>query len=142
MKLPDYRRVVHVAILVVIVLVVRACGGAIQAEDRLNSASRWAADKTGLAGAKAVLDTKVKPRVGGVTSSMSYAVYDAVSRTMDSTEMALDGFAAWVGQQVSNTETAIEERIRAALTPSRVNDVPQRPGGSRSDESSTNTPSQ
>ena len=37
--------------------------------------------------------------------------------------MALFGFKTWVGQQVSNAETAIEARIRAALTPSRVNDT-------------------
>jgi len=138
MKLSNYRRLVHIAMLVLVVLVVRACGGAAQAEDRLNGASRWAAERTGLTGVKAALDQNVKPRLAGATSSVTYAIYDGVSRTLDTSEMALYGLASWGWQHVTNVEHAIEARIRSVLTPrGPAGREPQRPGGSASDDSST-----
>ena len=61
MDIGSLRRVAHVGLLVLTVMVVRACGGATQAEDRLNFATRWMAEKTGLTAAKEALDTKVRP---------------------------------------------------------------------------------
>jgi hypothetical protein len=115
MHLWDLRRFAHFALLVMLIVVIRACGGATQAEDRLSFATRWAAEKAGLRGATDTLDTSVKPRMAAATQSMTYTIYAATASIMDRTEMAISGMATWVGQQVSNAETAIERRLRSIL---------------------------
>src|SRR4030095_8506910 len=111
----DLRRFAHFGLLIVLIVGIRACGGAAQAEDRLRLATRWAAEGAGLHGAKETIDTAVKPRMAAATQSMTYTLYAATSRMMDSAEMAVSGMATWAGQQVSNAEAAIETRIRSIL---------------------------
>ena len=116
------RRLVHLALLLVIVMVIRACGGVTQAEDRLNAATRWTAEKTGLTGAKDALDTKVRPPMAAATKSLTEAIYGGVSRTMDSAESAADGFAGWVLQEVGGAFTAVETSLRSVLNPNAVDE--------------------
>ena len=120
MRFWDQRRYAHLALFIVMIIGIRACGGATQAEDRLSFATRWVAERTGLSGAKNTLDTEVRPRLAAATGSMTYSIYSAVSRTMDNAEMAVGGMAMWVRQQVSNAETAIETRVRSIVSPGAV----------------------
>jgi hypothetical protein len=125
------RRLVHFALLLLIIIVVRACGGLAVVEDRLNAATRWTAEKTGLSGAKDTLDRKVRPSMAGATRSLTDAIYGGTSRTMDSAELAADGFAGWAGQQLKAAVTAIENSVRSVVSPnsnaneSQPRDVPE-----------------
>ena len=118
------RRLVHIGLLLLIVMVVRACGGVNQAEDRLSAATRWAAERTGLSGVKETLDTKVRPPIAAATRSLADAIYGGTARTMDQTEMAANGFGAWVGQQVTGAVVAVEAATRSVLMPN-AKDEPQ-----------------
>jgi hypothetical protein len=101
-------------------MVIRACGGVTQAEDRLNAATRWTAEKTGLAGAKDTLDTKVRPPMAAATKSLTEAIYGGASATMDSAESAADGFAGWVVHLVGGAFTSVEASLRSVLNPNGV----------------------
>jgi hypothetical protein len=120
------RRLVHLALLLLIITVVRACGGVYLAEDRLNAATRWTAERTGLASAKDTLDTKVRPAMAAATRSLTDAIYGSTSRTMDSAEVAAGGFGAWLGQQLKAAVTAIETSVGSVLSPNDVNQPPRR----------------
>ena len=111
----DLRRIAHFGLLILLIVGIRACGGAIQAEDRLSFATRWAADKAGLSSAKDTLDTSVRPRMAAATQSMNYSINAATSRAIDGAESAVNGMATWVVQRVSKAETAVETRIRSLL---------------------------
>jgi hypothetical protein len=113
----DMRRFAHFALLIVLIVGIRACGGATQAEDRLSFATRWAAERTGLSGAKDTIDSSVKPRMAAATQSMTYSIYAATSRLMDSAEQAMAGIATWAKQQVGNAEASIARGIRSFLSP-------------------------
>jgi hypothetical protein len=126
MHLSDFRRFAHFGLLIVLIVGIRACGGATQAEDRLNFATRWAADRAGLSGAKDTIDTAVKPRMAAATRSTTYSIYTATDRMMDSAESAVRGMATWAGRQASNAETAVETRIRSILGVDAKRE-PQRP---------------
>ena len=132
----DLRRLAHFGLLIVLIVGIRACGGATQAEDRLSFATRWAADTAGLHGAKDTLDTSVKPRMAAATQSMTYSIFAATGQMMDGAEAAATGMAAWVGQQVSGAETAVVTRIRSVLgvetrEPQRPEDVDRAKESSR-----------
>ena len=135
MHLWDLRRFAHVALLVMLIVVIRACGGATQAEDRLSFATRWAAERAGLRGATDTIDTSVKPRMANATRSMTYTLYAATSSMMDRVELMVDGMATWVGQQVSNAESGIERRIRSILG-ADVGNEPQAPDAAAKDDDS------
>jgi len=126
----DFRRFAHLGLLIVLIVGIRACGGATQAEDRLSFATRWAADKAGLRGAKDTLDTTVKPRMAAATRSTTYSIYAATDRMMDSAELAVRGMATWAGQQAGNAEIAVVTRIRSVLGVSADSEPPQRDGSS------------
>ena len=113
----DFRRYAHFALLVFLIVGIRACGGATEAEDRLSFATRWTAERAGIRGATDTLDENVKPRMAAVTRSMTYTIYAATSAMMDRAELAVTGIATWVGQQVSNAETAIQRQVRSFLSP-------------------------
>jgi hypothetical protein len=126
MKFLAYRRVVHVVLLLVVVMTVRACGGANEAEDRMSFGARWLAEKTGLMGVKETLDTKVRPPMAAATRSMSYVIYSTASRALDGTEMMAESVLGWFDRQVDSAEQAVQLRIRSVLTPNAPNE-PQRP---------------
>ena len=122
----DLRRFAHFGLLIMLIVGIRACGGATQAEDRLSYATRWAADRAGLKGAKDSLDTAVKPRMASATQSMTYSIIAATNRMMDGAESALSGMTTWAGQQVSNAETAVVTRIQSVLGVGAGTKPPQR----------------
>ena len=136
-KLWDMRRIAHFALLIVLIVGIRACGGAAMAEDRLSFATRWAADKAGLSGAKDKLDTTVKPRMAAATQSTTYSIYAMTSRLMDSAEMAVKGATTWAGQQVSNAEAAVESQMRSILGGS-ADSKPPEPDDPRDADRQTN----
>jgi len=133
----DLRRFGHFGLLLMLIVVIRACGGATQAEDRLSFATRWAADRAGLRGATDTIDTSVKPRMANATRSMTYSIYAATSSLMDRAEMAVSGVVTWAEQQVSDAENAVEMRIRSVLgaNPERK---PEKPDGSPADDDPAN----
>jgi hypothetical protein len=140
MKLWDLRRYAHFALLIVLIVGIRACGGATQAEDRLSFATRWAADKAGLSGAKDTIDSSVKPRMAAATQSWTYSIYAATSSLMDSAELAMHNMAAWVGQQVGSAETAVMREVRSILGTDANNEPPAPDGSPRETDRATNSP--
>jgi hypothetical protein len=133
------RRLVHLALLLTIIIGVRACGGMTQAEDRLSAATRWTAEKAGLTGARDALDNKVRPSMTAAMRALAEAIFGGVSRTMDRAEQAADGFADWVARQVSAVLTAIETDVGSILTPNTQNE-PQRPDIPKSERDRRETP--
>jgi hypothetical protein len=110
------RRLVHVALLVLLIAGVRACGGPAVAEDRLGVASRWVADQTGLSTAKDGWDSTVRPQVAAATRSSSDAVYGAMSSAMDRLETTADGIATSIAAAVSNAAQSLRTGIRSIFT--------------------------
>jgi hypothetical protein len=100
-----------------IMIGIRACGGMAQTEDRLNAATRWTAEKTGLMGAKDTLDAKVRPPMAAATRSMSDAIFAGVSRAMDRVESTADGFVGWVVGEVRGALGIIDSSVSPVLTP-------------------------
>ena len=131
MHFSDSRRYAHIVLLVMLIVGIRACGGATQDEDRLTSVTRWTAERAGLSGAKNTLDTQVKPRMAQATGSMSSALYAASSQLMNSVEMAANNTVGWAWRQVVSAENEMEVRIRSTLSPNvpaqteRPDTVPQ-----------------
>ena len=121
------RRLAHLALLLTIIVGIRACGGMVRVEDRLNAASRWAAETAGLSGAKDTLDRRIRPSIAASTSSLTEAIYGGTSRTMDSAELAVDGFASWAGQQLKAAVTAIENSVRSVVGPNNSQNESQPP---------------
>jgi hypothetical protein len=135
------RRLVHLALLLTIIVGVRVCGGMARVEDRLNAASRWTAEKTGLSGAKDTLDRKVRPSMADSTHSLTEAIYSGTSRTMDSAELALDGFGPWAGKQLKAAFTAIENSVRSVVGSNNNQDEPQPPNVPESEKDRRKAPS-
>ena len=110
------RRLVHLVLLALIVIGVRACGGLPAAEDRLGVASRWMAEKAGVTRARDAWNTSVGP--------MSEAVWNAidqrVSLALDTAGTTADGMAAWIADRLSKTASAIWSAGRSLLTPNRT----------------------
>jgi hypothetical protein len=136
----DLRRFAHVGLLIVLIVGIRACGGATEAEDRLSFATRWAADRAGLKGAKDTLDTSVKPRMATATQSMTYSIFAATNRMMDGAESAATNMAAWVGQQARTAETAVVTQVRSTLGVGLDSKPPQRDGSSTDTEEARKSP--
>jgi hypothetical protein len=113
------RRLIHLVLLVVIIVAVRACGGAVEAEDRLGVASRWLAEKTGMTQAMDAWNANVRPRVAAVTESTSGAIYRTVSVALDNAESAADGIAAWIADEVTRVVRAAKTTLRSVFTPKR-----------------------
>jgi hypothetical protein len=111
------RRLIHLAALLIIVAVVRACGGAVQAEDHLNFAARWVAEKAGLSSAKNTFDARVRPPIAAATSSVSSGIYAGVSRTMDHIDQATNSVTAWLGQQLDDAKAAVKRSFQSLVTP-------------------------
>jgi hypothetical protein len=131
------RRLIHVALVIMVVVGVRACGGAPQAEDRVNAASQWMAEKTGLESAKSTWNKTIRRSVGSTTTRASNAVYGSMSRFLDGVEATVDGVGVWVNERVKRTTEAIDNGLHATLTPDGRNpqtnkiDVPASTNGQR-----------
>jgi hypothetical protein len=110
------RRLIHLGLLVVIVIAVRACGGATVAEDRLSVASRWMAEKTGLTEARDTWNARVRPRVAAVTDSISGGIYRAVTLAIQRTQNAVDAIGAWMAEQAKIGTDAAARAVRSVLT--------------------------
>jgi len=93
------RRLVHIALLLTIMIGIRACGGMARTEDRLGATTRWMAEKIGLGNAKDAFDARVRPPMAAATHSLGDAIYATASRAMDDVESAADNFGGWVTQQ-------------------------------------------
>lgn len=139
MHLADSRRYAHFGLLVLMIIGIRACGGANQAEDRLTSVARWTAERTGLSGVKDTLDSQIKPRLAEASGSMTYKIYAASADVMNGFESAVNGTAGWIWQQVLNAENAIEMVIRSTLSP-EMPAKPQPPNAVPADKDPTKTP--
>jgi len=93
------RRLLHVALLLTIMIGIRACGGMARTEDRLGATTRWMAEKAGLGSANDSFDARVRPPMAAATRSIGDAIYATASQAMDNVEMAGANFGAWVTQQ-------------------------------------------
>ena len=77
------RRLLHVALLLMIILGIRACGGMAVTEDRLGAATRAMADKVGLANKKDAFDAAVRPPMAAATQSLGNSISVTTARTVD-----------------------------------------------------------
>ena len=111
------RRLLHLVLLVAIMLGIRACGGMAVTEDRLSAATRWAAEKVGLANTKDAFDATVRPPMASATRSMSDALYATTSRTMDSVEAAAGSFGGWIVQNVRAGFGLVDGSLQPVATP-------------------------
>jgi hypothetical protein len=121
------RRVIHLVLLVVAIMGIRACGGATQAEDRLSVWTRWTAEKSGLGAVMTTWDTTLRPPIAAVTTKVSNGIYDGVSRTLDATEAAADSLVTWVADTANNAMAAVARGIRATVTPQQKDDPADKP---------------
>ena len=94
------RRLLHVALLLMIILGIRACGGMAVTEDRLGAATRAMADKVGLANKKDAFDAAVRPPMAAATQSLGNSISVTTARTVDSIELAAGSFSGWMVQKV------------------------------------------
>ena len=120
------RRLLHVVLLLVIMLGIRACGGMAVTEDRLGAATRWAADKVGLGRTKDAFDATVRPPMAAATRSMSDSIYATTSRTMDSVEAAAGSFTGWIGQNIRAGLGRIDGSLQPVVVPEPPNDPERR----------------
>lgn len=94
------RRLIHLALLLAIILGIRACGGMAVTEDRLGATTRSMAEKVGLANMKDAFDATVRSPVAAATRSMSDAIYTTTARTMDGVDVAAGSFTEWIMQNI------------------------------------------
>jgi hypothetical protein len=109
-------------LLVMIIMTVRACGGAAVTEDRLGAATRWTAEKVGLANKKDAFDAKVRPPLAAATRSISDGVYAGISHAMDNVDMAADGFGNWTMQHLRAALGLVDNSLAPVLAPKPPNE--------------------
>ena len=124
------RRLVHLALLIGIVVGVRACGGATTAEDQLGAGTQWFAERTGLAAAKDKWDKSIRPPIAAMTDAASQSLYRGVARTLDSAEAAADDGAMWVGQLIAKAADSVTGVLRSIFVPG-AGPAPQKPDSPR-----------
>ena len=107
------RRLIHLVLLVVIVVTVRAFGGASAAGDRIGSTSRWIGDKTGLS----VVRERWDKGVGRNFTAASNRMDQAVTFALDRTEATVGQMADWVVAEVSIARRAVSDKVRFVLNP-------------------------
>jgi hypothetical protein len=138
--LGSLRRIIHLVLLIVVVLGVRACGGATEAEDRLGATTRWMAEKTGLTVAKQSWDRTVRPRITAATRTTSDAVYAAVSRTLDNVEATGSSMTTWVKTEATAATATVVSGMRSVVglpAPPPEPKVPTSPQSDNTDSGST-----
>jgi hypothetical protein len=110
------RRLLHLALLVLVIVGVRACGGATQAEDRVNVASRWVAEKTGLSQVRDTWNARFRPRIAGASESVSGAIYQTFLVGIRGVQNAIDGVVAWMAERTRTVMDAVAGTLRSVLT--------------------------
>jgi hypothetical protein len=117
------RRLLHLALLLAIMLGIRACGGMAVTEDRLNASTRWIAEKVGLSSTKEAFDARVRPPMASATQSMSESIYTTTSRAMDSVELATGTFSGWLLQSIRSGLGLVDETFQpVAAAPAKPSD--------------------
>jgi len=117
LDLGNGRRVIHLALVVLAIAGIRACGGAAQAEDHLNTTTQWVAEKMGLERVKSVWATTVGASTTTTASKLSNAAFESVSRLLD----ALERTAGGVGTMTSDgIDRATAEARQKAEDRSRI----------------------
>lgn len=111
------RRLLHIVLLLAIMLGIRACGGMAITEDRLSAATRWAAEKVGMANKKDAFDAAVRPPLAAATRSMSDSLYSTTARTMDSMEAAAGSFSGWIVQSVRAGLGLVDGSLQPVVAP-------------------------
>ena len=107
------RRLIHLVLLILIVVTVRAFGGVPATEDRLAATSRWIGDKTGLSAFREEWDKTVGRSLTGASNRMT----QTVTFVLDGTETAVEQTAAWTAAKVSLARRTVSDRIRSVLNP-------------------------
>ena len=111
------RRLIHLALLLAIMLGIRACGGMAVTEDRLGATTRWMAEKVGLANTKDAFDATVRPPMAAATRSMSDAIYTTTARTMDGVDVAAGSFTGWIMQNIRAGLGLIDGSLQPVVVP-------------------------
>jgi len=96
---------------------IRACGGMALTEDRLGAATRWMAEKVGLANTKDAFDATVRPPMAAATRSMSDSIYATTSRTMDGVEVAAGSFSGWIMQSIRAGLGLVDGTLQPVVAP-------------------------
>jgi hypothetical protein len=121
---------IHLALLLAIMLGIRACGGMAVTEDRLGAATRWMAEAVGLAQTKDAFDTTVRPPMAAATKSMSNTIYTTTARTMDGVEVAAGSFTGWIMQNIRSALGLVDAGLQPVVAP-----APPTPAGRRDEKS-------
>jgi hypothetical protein len=111
------RRLLHLVLLLAIMLGIRACGGMALTEDRLGNATRWMAEKVGLANTKDAFDATVRPPMAAATRSMSDSIYSTTARTMDGVEGAAGSFSGWIMQNIRAGFGLVDGTLQPVVAP-------------------------
>jgi hypothetical protein len=96
---------------------IRACGGMALTEDRLGAATRWMAEKVGLANTKDAFDATVRPPMAAATRSMSDSIYATTARTMDGVEVAAGSFSGWIMQNIRAGLGLVDRTLQPVVAP-------------------------
>jgi hypothetical protein len=119
------RRLIHLVLLILIVVTVRAFGGVPGAEDRLAATSRWIGDKTGLSAFREEWDKTV----GRSLTATSNRTTQAVTFALDRADAAVDQAAAWTRATLSLARRTVADKIRSVLNPTPGGPPAQPQGG-------------
>ena len=111
------RRLLHIALLLTIMLGIRACGGMAVTEDRLGVATRWVAEKVGLGKTKDAFDTAVRPPMTAATRSLSDAIYSTTARALDGVELAAGSFSGWIVQNIRAGLGLVDAGLQPVVAP-------------------------
>ena len=132
LDLGNGRRVIHLGLVLLAIAGIRACGGAAQAEDRLNVTTRWVAEKTGLVRAKSTWDATFRASTTAAPSKLSNAAYESVSRLLDALERTAGGVGTVTSDSIDRATAAVEDGVSGTLTPksgSQSTGTPASPNG-------------
>jgi len=122
LDLGNGRRVIHLALVVLAIAGIRACGGAAQAEDHLNTTTQWVAEKMGLERVKSVWATTVGASTTTTASKLSNAAFESVSRLLDALERTAGGVGTMTSDGIDRATAAVDGGVSGALTPQSGNE--------------------
>ena len=128
LDLGNGRRVIHLWLLLLAIAGIRACGGAAEAEDRLNLTTQWVAQKTGLERARSTWDATFRGSTASVTSKISNAAFASASSFLDALDRTASRMGTLTSEGVDRATSAVEGGVSGALNPASGNQPAGRPG--------------
>jgi hypothetical protein len=128
LDLGNGRRVIHLWLLLLAIAGIRACGGAAEAEDRLNVTTQWVAEKTGVERAKSTWDATFRGSAASATSKISNAAFASVFRFLDALDQTAAGLGTLTSNGIDRAKSAVEGGVSGALNPASGSQPTGTPG--------------